>query len=152
MAMAISNPDKSRLVLLDDLAELERLAGWIDGWAQERVSPDTSFAIQLCLEEAVANIIMYGAAEDDRVEIAVELERSGSTLVARVEDTGKHFDPTRFPPPIPATSLEEAEIGDLGIHLMRGFANGMDYERRDCINRLTLRFAGPQATPPQHAH
>jgi serine/threonine-protein kinase RsbW len=152
MVMAISNPDKSRLVLLDDLAELDRLAGWIDGWAQENVSPDTSFAIQLCLEEAVANIIMYGAAEDDRVEIAVELERSGSTLVARIEDTGKHFDPTRFPPPIPATSLEEAEIGDLGIHLMRGFASGMDYERRDCRNRLTLRFVGPQATPPQHSH
>ena len=152
MAMAISNLDKSRLVLLNDLAELERLAGWIDGWAQESVSPDTSFAIHLCLEEAVANIIMYGAARDDRVEIAVELERSGSTLVARVEDTGRHFDPTRFPQPIPATSLEEAEIGDLGIHLMRGFASGMDYERRDCRNRLTLRFVGPQAAARQHVH
>lgn len=159
MVTAISNPDKGRrLLLLNDLAELERLAGWIDGWAQEsasqeqesasqeRASADMSFAIQVCLEEAVANIIMYGAAKEDPLEIAVELERSGSTLVARVEDTGQQFDPTRFPPPIPATSLEEAEVGDLGIHLMRSFASGMDYERRDCRNRLTLRFVGSQAT------
>ena len=151
METAISNPDKSCLVLLNDLAELERLAGWIDDWAQERVSPDTSFAIQLCLEEAIANIIMYGAVKDDRVEIAVELERSGSTLIARVEDTGQQFDPTRFPLPILAMSLEEAEVGDLGIHLMRSFASGMDYERRDCRNRLTLRFVGSQTMSRQHA-
>ena len=37
-----------------------RLAGWIEGWAQRGVSADVSFAVQLCLEEAVANIIMYG--------------------------------------------------------------------------------------------
>jgi anti-sigma regulatory factor (Ser/Thr protein kinase) len=152
MVTAISNLDKSRRLLLhNDLAELERLAGWIDGWAEELVSPDTSFTIQLCLEEAVANIIMYGPANDDQLEIAVELEHSGSTVVARVEDTGGEFDPTRFPPAFLATSLEEAEVGDLGIHLMRRFASEMDYERRDCRNRLTLRFVGSEATSRQHA-
>ena len=49
------------------------------------------------------------------------------------------------PGPVPATSLEEAKVGDLGIHLMRSFANGMDYERRDGRNRLTLRFVEPPA-------
>src|SRR5262249_34922652 len=62
------------------------------------------------------------------------------TLVARVEDNGRQFDPTRAPPPAPAASLEEAKVGEVGIHLMRSFANGMDYERRDGRNRLTLRF------------
>ena len=59
-----------RLVLRNDLAELERLAGWIEGWAQQDLSPDLSFAVQLCLEEAVANIIMYSVAKDGRLEIA----------------------------------------------------------------------------------
>ena len=39
-----------------------------------------------------------------------------------------------------ATSLAEAKVGDLGIHLVRKFANGMDYERLNGRNRLTLRF------------
>lgn len=134
-----------RLVLRNDLAELERLAGWIEGWMPHDVSADVSFALQLCLEEAVANVIMYGGAKDDRLEIAVELERNGGTLIARIEDTGRQFDPTRVPPPTMAKSLAEAKVGDLGIHLVRSFASGMDYERRDGRNRLTLRFVEPRA-------
>lgn len=133
----------SRLLLRKDVAELERLAGWIEGFTRQGTSPDVSFAVQLCLEEAVANIIMYGGAKDDPIEIAVELERNGTTLVARIEDNGRQFDPTHAPPPAPAASLEEAKVGDLGIHLMRSFASGMDYERRDGLNRLTFRFVEP---------
>jgi serine/threonine-protein kinase RsbW len=129
-----------RLILRNDLAELKRLTGWLEDWAQRDMSPEVSFAVQLCLEEAVANVIMYGAPRDDRLEIAVEVERVDGTLVARIEDNGRHFDPTQVPARQPATSLEDAKIGDLGIHLMRSFANGMHYERRDGRNRLTLRF------------
>ena len=46
------------MVLHNDLAELKRLAAWIEGWARQGVSSDVSFAVQLCLEEAVANVIM----------------------------------------------------------------------------------------------
>lgn len=144
----MSSLEARRLVLRNDVAELKRLAGWIEGFAGRGMSPDVSFAVQLCLEEAVANIIMYGAAKDDRLEIAVELERNGGTLVARIEDNGRQFDPTRAPSPSVATSLEEAKIGDLGIHLMRSFASGMDYERRDGRNRLTLQFVESPATSP----
>jgi hypothetical protein len=42
-----------------------------------------------------------------------------------------------------AKSLAEANVGDLGIHLVRSFASSMDYERRDGRNRLTLRFLEP---------
>jgi anti-sigma regulatory factor (Ser/Thr protein kinase) len=144
----MSSLEARRLVLRNDVAELKRLAGWIEGFAGQGMSPDVSFAVQLCLEEAVANIIMYGAAKDDRLEIAVELERNGGTLVARIEDNGRQFDPTRAPPPSVAMSLEEARIGDVGIHLMRSFASGMDYERRDGRNRLTLQFVESPATSP----
>lgn len=147
----MSSLDARRLVLRNDLAELERLAGWIEGWAQQGVSPDMSFDIQLCLEETVANVIMYGAAKDDRLEIAVELERNGGTVVARIEDTGRQFDPTQVPPPSVATSLEEAKVGDFGIHLVRNFATGMHYERRDGRNRLTLRFVESHAALQQQA-
>jgi len=146
---SMSSLEARRLVLRNDVAELQRLAGWLERLAQQGMSSDVSFAVQLCLEEAVANIIMYGAAGGDRLEIAVELERNGGTLVARIEDNGRQFDPTRAPPPAVAASLEQAKVGDLGIHLMRSFASGMDYERRDGRNRLTLRFAESRPSPPE---
>ena len=145
----MSSLEARRLVLRNDVTELQRLAGWLERLAQQGMSSDVSFAVQLCLEEAVANIIMYGAARGDRLEIAVELERNGGTLVARIEDNGRQFDPTRAPPPAVAASLEQAKVGDLGIHLMRSFASGMDYERRDGRNRLTLRFAESRPSPPE---
>src|SRR4029077_17113377 len=113
-------------------------AGWIEGWAQRGVSADVSFAVQLCLEEAVANVIMYAGAKDSRLEIAVEVERNGATLVARIEDNGRHFDPTQVPPRSVASSLDDASVGDVGIHLIRSFASGMNYERLEGCNRLTL--------------
>lgn len=139
----MSSPDSERLVLRSDLAELERLAGWLEDWARENVSPAVSFAVQLCLEEAVANVIMYGGT--DQLEIAVEVERNDGALVALIEDNGRQFDPTQAPAPLRATSLQDATIGDLGIHLMRSFASGMHYERRNGRNRLTLRFLEPPA-------
>ena len=137
--------ETSRLVLRNDLAELDRLAGWIERWAEQGVPPDTRFALQLCLEEAVANIIMHGRAEEERSEIAIELEQEGDTLRAQVEDSCQKFDPTGFPPRTPAASLEEAKVGDLGIHLMRSFACGMRYERRGQRNRSTFWFGATQA-------
>ena len=142
LTAAMSHIETSRLPLRSDLAELARLASWIEHWAEQRVPPNTIFALQLCIEEAVANIIMHGTASEDRSEIAVELEYDGETLRARVEDSCQRFDPTGFPPPIPATSLEKAKVGNLGIHLMRSFANGMHYERRDRRNRSTFWFGG----------
>src|SRR5262245_42592045 len=137
-------PSAKRLLLKRDLAELERLAVWIEGWAIRDMSADLSFAIQVCLEEAVANIIMYSTTTDDRLEIVVEVERGHQTLVARIEDNGSAFDPTQVPrSPVPA-SLAEAKVGNLGIHLMRSFASGMHYERRDSCNRLTLQFVEVQ--------
>lgn len=137
----MSNLESNPLELCGDLSGLRRLAGWIEARSQHGLSADTWFAVQLCLEEAVANIIMHGGgAKDDRLQIAVALERNGGTLVARIEDSGREFDPTQFPPPSVAKSLEEAKVGDLGIHLMRSFASDMHYERRDGRNRLTLRF------------
>jgi serine/threonine-protein kinase RsbW len=137
--------EASRLALRNDLAELKRLAEWIEGSAGQDLPPNISFALQLCLEEAVANIIMHGGGKDEQLDIAVELGRNGGTLVARIEDNGRPFDPTRVPSPARASSLEEAKASDLGIHLMRTFASSMQYERRDGCNRLTLQFAESQA-------
>jgi serine/threonine-protein kinase RsbW len=139
------SPNARRLLLHGDLAELERLAVWIEGWAMRDLSANLKFAVQVCLEEAVANIIMYSTTTDDRLEIVIEIERTGQTVVARIEDNGSAFDPTQVPrPPVPA-SLAEAKVGNLGIHLMRSFANGMHYERRDNRNRLSIRFVEESA-------
>ena len=121
-------------------SELQRLAVWIEDWTARDLSADLSFAVQVCLEEAVVNIMMYSAAQDDPLEIAVEVERTDQALVARIVDNGSAFDPTRAPRRTLPASLAQAKVGNLGIHLMRSFAGDMRYERRGNRNRLTMRF------------
>jgi anti-sigma regulatory factor (Ser/Thr protein kinase) len=134
------------MVIPAELAELERLANWAEEFGRStKLHADLLFAIQLCIEEAVANIIMYSGAAEQRQEVAVELVQTGTDVLAIIEDGGRSFDPTAMPPRRKPASLEEAPVGDLGIHLMRSFATDMHYERRDGRNRLTLRFSPAQA-------
>jgi len=140
--MTATEPDpRHRMVIKAELAELARLATWAEAFARSaRLSANLLFAIQLCIEEAVANIIMYSGAAERREDVAVELMQAGDDVVAIIEDGGRSFDPTTAPAHRKPTTIEEAQVGELGIHLMRSFSAGIKYERRDGRNRLTLRF------------
>jgi serine/threonine-protein kinase RsbW len=147
MANANTMPTNARrLRLCGDLAELERLAVWIEDWAAMELSADLLFAVQVCLEEAVANVIMYSGARPNHLDIAIEVDRKGHTVIARVEDNGSVFDPTQIPSQPFPISLMAAKAGGFGIRLMRSFAAGMHYERGGGdSNRLTMWFFdGPQ--------
>jgi anti-sigma regulatory factor (Ser/Thr protein kinase) len=87
---------------------------------------------------------MYASTEGEPLQIAVEIESSDSALIVMIEDNGRQFDPTQVAPPAMASSLDDAKIGDIGIHLMRSFASQMRYERRNGRNRLTLGFVESQ--------
>jgi anti-sigma regulatory factor (Ser/Thr protein kinase) len=139
-----------RIIVRAELAELARLTRWAEDFAQSAKLPSgQSFALQTCIEEAVANIIMYsGAAGQD---IALELAASGRDVLATIEDNGKSFDPTIFPAPSQPTSLGDARVGKLGIHFMRSLASEMRYERRNGLNRLTLRFGPAEAASKEPA-
>lgn len=129
-----------RLVLRTSLTEIERLAAWVDGVANHAaLAPDTIFALQLCLEEAVANIVMYsGAPEQMPISVHFTPENGGATVF--IEDGGRPFDPTALPPRIKPVSLDETRIGELGVHLIRHYSSAMRYERLDGRNRLVLTF------------
>jgi anti-sigma regulatory factor (Ser/Thr protein kinase) len=136
------SPDRlERLTLKRELAELDRLAAWVKA-VEQRIGlpPAVTFALELCLEEAVANIIMYGNA-GDHGDIAITLEQASGGLLARIEDDGWQFDPTSAARRVPPQSLDDAKVGEVGIHLMRTFATDMRYERKSGYNTLTLTFA-----------
>src|SRR5262249_30014973 len=118
-----------RLILRAEHGELARLTGWGGDFAQyANLPPDQVFAVQLSLEEAVANLIAHSGRAESGQEIAVELAASGGEVLAVIEDKGRPFDPTAVAPPSRPASLDEAQIGNLGILLMRNFASEMRYE------------------------
>jgi hypothetical protein len=134
----MDHTEPDRLTLCNDPLETERLSRWLRRWSSERALPaDVAFALAVCLEQALSDIIPATDTEREPIEISVELERNAVTLVARVEDD-------RCAPCEPAAgtdgALDRSRLGDLGQRLMRSFASGLEHERCDGRNRLTLHF------------
>ena len=128
-----------RLRLRNDPRELERLGEWTEALSLAfGLSPEVAFAADLCLQEAVANVIEHGFADGAPHEIGVAATRCGRAVVLEIEDDGRPFDPLTAPPPVQAARIEDVRIGGLGVHLIRRFASAMRYAREAGRNRLTL--------------
>ena len=140
-----------RLTLQSRLDDLALLWPWVEALAAEHAIPaDTRFAIHLCLEEALSNIIRHGYRGEPNhaitVDCTVNCEPEGvHELAFLVEDQAPPFDPLALAleeAPIPA-SIDELRPGGRGIRLLRAFAGSLDYRRLAGGNRLTIRFAIP---------
>jgi hypothetical protein len=51
---------------------------------------------------------MYGATNDDKLEISVNLGHCDGMFLARIEDNGRKFNPTQAPPLRVATGSPSA--------------------------------------------
>jgi serine/threonine-protein kinase RsbW len=132
-----------------DRQEIIRLKAWLEALGREhRLDPDLVERLTYCSEELFTNVVTHNPAS--RAAIRVQLDVQGSEAALTIEDDGTPFDPTRVPPPAKPRSLAEAPIGGLGLHLVRQFSSGMEYERRGRTNHLVIRF-GSGATRGEQA-
>jgi anti-sigma regulatory factor (Ser/Thr protein kinase) len=133
-----------RLLLTHRRQDLGRLSNWLDEQEGTLAIPDSiAYAVRLCLEEAVANLINHTPATGDGPDITVDLGWKGGVMVVAIEDHGPPFDPRTAPAPVRPATLDDAIPGGLGIHLIRSFASEIDYTSVSGRNRLTLWFGGP---------
>jgi anti-sigma regulatory factor (Ser/Thr protein kinase) len=104
---------------------------------------------ELLVEEVVMNVFMHGF--DDSADAIVELRASvgGPTCTLVFEDAGRPFDPTAGALPDRPKTLAEAEVGGLGLVLLRKLATDLAYERlADGRNRLRVLLAQAPPGPP----
>ena len=132
--------DLRRLRLHNDVREIPRLADFV-----EEVAAGTSLgmadvmSLNLALEEAVTNVIMYAYPSGTDGLVDIEAAYTDGWLNFTVTDSGKPFDPTAAGPVDTSLPVEERPIGGLGIHLVRQIMDEVSYARIDDRNVLTLR-------------
>jgi anti-sigma regulatory factor (Ser/Thr protein kinase) len=116
------------------------MSAWWREWAsQAGLTSDACDRGELCLNEAVGNIIQHGTIDDERA-VEVVLERSSDAVRITVIDSGDRFNPLEHPAVAFPASLEDAAVGRLGIPLMDSFADEISYRRENGHNLLTFRF------------
>ena len=102
------------------------------------LSMENSFNINLAIEEAVTNVIMYAYPQDEEHDFILSAQHAGNQLTFKLIDSGKEFDPTTRPEVDVTLSVEDRPIGGLGIFFMRKIMETVEYQRIDGKNILTM--------------
>lgn len=130
---------EKELVLKNEIAEINKLAVFIEKLGEElNLAPDLVFNLNLVLEEAVSNVILYAYPKEEQQEIVLTAKKTDKNLIFVLTDSGKEFDPTQAPDADVTLSAEERQIGGLGIFLIRQIMNKVEYQRIEGKNVLTL--------------
>jgi len=127
------------LVLKNDVHEVTRFSSFIKS-VTEKLGIETPMArkLRLAVEEAVVNVISYAYPEGTEGDVTIKIMSDGHTLRFQIIDTGVPFDPTKKEKADTTLSIEERQIGGLGIFLVRELMDTINYERVDGKNILTL--------------
>lgn len=130
------------LTLKNKSDELNKLNVWINNNITTlfKLSENVVFKIDLTLTELIANIISYGYPNQCESEINIKCQFLNGIIKIEVEDTGIPFNPLEMPDIILPKSLEEADIGGLGIFMIRKYIDESSYQREDNKNIFTIQF------------
>ena len=128
-----------RIALRNNIEEINRLHTFIEEVGKMVALPmKTVMNLNLVLEEAVTNVIMYAYPKEEHEYIHLTAKEQDGKLIFILTDSGKAFDPTQAPDADITLSADDRQIGGLGIFLIRKIMNEVKYERIEGKNVLTL--------------
>ncbi|MBO4621494.1 MAG: SpoIIE family protein phosphatase [Paludibacteraceae bacterium] len=124
-----------QILMRNDIQQIPTLAEWMEGLD---LPVALNMTLNLALEEAVTNVMLYAYPEDKSGTVLIEAEKTDEQITFVISDSGKPFDPTQIPPVDTTLGFEERAIGGLGIHLVRQIMDSIEYRRENDKNILTL--------------
>lgn len=130
------------LELVNNIDQINTMAEWIEGLADEfGIDMAQSMSINLALEEAVANVIMYAYPKDGneyKFKLDFDMDENRNSTW-RIIDSGRPFNPTTKADADTTLSAEERGIGGLGILMVKTIMDSVEYERIHKQNILTMK-------------
>ncbi len=127
------------LLIKNQIEELNRVVDYLDELGEEwDLAVPLIFSLNLVLEEALTNIILYGLDNQSEHIIEIEFKKSDDQLFISLIDDGIAYDPTQKADPDLTLSVEDRPIGGLGIFLIKKIMNQVVYSRKENKNYLML--------------
>ncbi len=134
---------QKQLILRNEVKQIGVLTEFIEGICEEMgLDAMLTFNLNLALEEAVTNVIMYAYPTDEEHSMTMKTwtENNDTVLTFELSDQGKPFDPIKNAPEVNTTlSAEERGIGGLGIFLIKKIMDEVNYRREENTNILTMK-------------
>ena len=97
-------------------------------------------AIDVAVDELFANIAHYAYnPETGYATVKVEVVEDPLSVEITFVDNGKPYDPLAKADPDTTQSIEDREIGGMGILIVKKSMDAVDYEYKDGKNILTIK-------------
>ena len=127
-----SEETERHLILHNDIQQIPQLAEFVEAVADlAHLDVGLTMSLNLALEEAVSNVIMYAypKGSDGLVELEAIIRKGSMEFI--LSDNGTPFDPTAAPEADITLDVEDRPIGGLGIFLVRNIMDEVKYNRSD---------------------
>jgi len=121
---------------LEEIAKVQEAFGAFAG--KHNVAIENIRKFNIVFDEVLSNIINYAYTDNKEHVIGVRIELRNSQLVIQVTDEGIPFNPFSKAAPDTSLSIEERQIGGLGIHLVKKLVDDYSYKRDVNYNIITL--------------
>lgn len=142
MTEFVINP-VSELTIPVSAGEVRHASAWLEASCLERgVPPDEINRLDLCLNEALANVIEHGGASTRTCPIHLQLmvhqDQLHRVAAITISDSGIPFNPLSPPEKSRPMTLAEAVPGGLGRMMICHFSDAQDYRYDKGNNQLTF--------------
>ena len=124
----------------NNVDEIARLCDEVKKFCDDNgVSEEKYHDIVLISDELATNIINYAYPDGGTHTFTLDLHKEGDErIVMKLSDDGIPFDPFARDNPDTESSLEEREIGGLGIFIGKQLSEVVEYSRVDDKNHLIV--------------
>lgn len=100
-------------------------------------SPKNQMKIMIALEELFVNVAHY-AYEGEEGQVILNLDIKDDTMVLKLKDSGKPFNPLAKEDPDITLGAGERQIGGLGIFMVKKTMDDFTYNYEDGQNVVTI--------------
>ncbi|MDR2107687.1 MAG: ATP-binding protein [Holosporaceae bacterium] len=126
----------------NNIEEISKMCDKIKAFCSENGIPEEKYHdIVLILDETVTNIINYAYPGGNEQEFILDIEKKNESIFIKLIDSGIPFDPLSLNIPDTDSSIEERQIGGLGIFIVKQLSEAIEYSRVDDKNRLDIVVA-----------
>jgi sigma-B regulation protein RsbU (phosphoserine phosphatase) len=123
----------------NEISEVQKIIQAFELFSQSESLPiEIGMKMSIVFDELLANVVNYAFEDEEEHEIHVEFKISGNKLILTIEDDGIPFNPFSSNPPDTKLSIQEREIGGLGIHIVKNLMDEYHYHRVTGRNIVTL--------------
>jgi sigma-B regulation protein RsbU (phosphoserine phosphatase) len=127
------------LTIKNQLTEIDRVNEIFNEVCEQNGVLNTVYRkFNIAFDEIINNIVSYGYNDKKEHEIKITINITEDHLVVSIEDDAIAFNPLNLASPDTDASIEDREIGGLGVHMVKKLMDNVSYKRYIKKNLTTL--------------